>query len=86
MSLQFKDFVPAVVSGNFFNSEYATVEETVQRANDWIAENKVRVINVETILRPASIDDEPSDGSKVSFAAQTNDWYQFIRVWYTTGQ
>ncbi len=85
MAIQFKDFIPEIVSENFFNNEYATLEETVERVNEWVSQNKVRVISVETVVRPAMVDDDKGGGTKVKFSSEFVESYQFVRVWYITG-
>jgi hypothetical protein len=54
MSIAHKDFFPQVVKSGLLSDQIETIAEVVSRTNDWIAENKVQVLNVETIMLPLS--------------------------------
>jgi len=87
----FADFVPTVVqAGGFLRpEERAPVQEAVDRANQWIAEHHVQVLNVETVVMPnlfAPGERGPQDASVGVLGDYPQRWYQFIRVWYTYGQ
>lgn len=85
--IKFNDFVPELEDkgGLFRKVSFEEFEHAVQRANEWITENKIDVLNVETVVLP-NIHSRFEEGStdvqlKASGTAQT-DWHQFIRVWY----
>ena len=85
MAIRFKDFFPEILSQGFFSNEYATLQETVDRANDWIDRKEVRVLNVETVVLP----NIGNDGKTAEVAIRTSGemssyWYQVVRVWYTS--
>jgi hypothetical protein len=83
MNLAFQDFVPALLKPGFFTNEYESLVQTVDRANQWIAEANVEVINVETVQIPNITKNEDS----IQNAARTSGdmssfWFQVVRVWY----
>ena len=87
----FADFVPARIrEGGFFTSaDYAPIQEAVDRANTWIAENDVQVFNVETITLPNMLDSGetgPQDSHVHVSGEMSHEVYQFIRVWYKYGK
>jgi hypothetical protein len=83
MSIHFQDFFPTILKRGFFSDDHENLRATVDRANEWIAERKVRVLNVETVLLPNI--DEVADASQVGIRTSgesSSFWYQVIRVWY----
>jgi hypothetical protein len=56
---------------------------TIVRANQWIAESAVRVINVETVVLPnvRQVEDASEVGIRTS-GGMSSYWYQVVRVWY----
>lgn len=85
--IKFKDFVPELEDegGLFRKMAFEQFQATVERANQWIEENNIEVMNVETVVLP-NIHSKYEEGStdvqlKASSSAQT-DWHQFIRVWH----
>jgi hypothetical protein len=84
----FADFVPRLIEegGVFHPEERALVQEAVDRANQWISQNKVQVLNIETVVMPnifAAGEKGPQDSSVAVW--DYHRWYQFVRVWYTYG-
>ena len=84
----FADFVPRLIEegGVFHREQRALVQEAVDRATQWISQNKVRVLNIETVTMPnifAAGEQSPQDSSVAVW--DYHRWYQFIRVWYTYG-
>lgn len=87
----FADFVPAkLTEGGFLASpDFAPVQEAVDRANKWITENKVQVLNVETVALPNMLDageTGPQDAHLRVSGEMYHEVYQFVRVWYKYGQ
>ncbi len=87
----FADFVPAKTreGGFFVSADFAPVREAVDRANKWISENDVRVLNVETVTLPNMLDSGetgPQDAHVRVSGEMSHDVYQFVRVWYEYGQ
>ena len=87
----FADFVPARIrEGGFLASaDFAPIQEAVDRANTWIAENNVQVFNVETVTLPNMLDSGetgPQDAHLHVSGGIHHEVYQFVRVWYKYGQ
>jgi hypothetical protein len=87
MTIHFRDFASEVKSRGFFSNEYATLQETVDRANAWIAEVGVRVLNVETVVLPNVGDGEEKTAATAirTSGEMSSWWYQVVRVWYQEG-
>jgi hypothetical protein len=84
----FADFVPRLIEegGVFHHEQRALVQEAVDRANQWISQNKVQVLNIETVTMPnifAAGEEGPQDSSVLVY--EQHRWYQFVRVWYSYG-
>ncbi len=83
MPIGYKDFFPEVLKRGLFSTEQETVSATVDRANAWIAEAGVRVINVETVVLPNV--ENAEDASEVGIRTSgelSSYWYQVVRVWF----
>lgn len=85
MIIAFKDFVPHVLNKQLFGAikEYEDVAEVVTRANRWLAQARVRVLNVETVAMPKAIREE--DGRTPAYSENmsgTHAAFQVVRVWY----
>ncbi len=81
------DFTPQITKkgGMFSSTEVEKFSDIVHQLNDWIAETKVEIINIETVVLPNihDKDEEGSDDTMLTLGGQSNSsWYQFIRVWY----
>lgn len=85
MPLKYKDFFPVVLKSGFFSTEHEALQATVARADQWVAESGVRVINVETVVLPniESVEDASKIGIRTS-GERSSRWYQIVRVWYET--
>jgi len=83
MPLSYQDFFPVVLKSGFLSTEHETLTATVARANDWLKETAVKVINVETIVLPniESVEDASQVGIRTS-GELSSYWYQVVRVWY----
>ena len=80
--IAFKDFVPKQVgikSGIFGGAPvYADLTDAVASANRWIGQEKIQVLNVETVVLPG---DAGTDQTVVGFI-DVHSCLQVIRVWY----
>ena len=74
----FKDFFPQAIEqkGFFSDDKYENFSSLLTQVNQWLSENQVKLINIETVVL-RDIDDE-----KTRFLAEEPFFYQFIRVWY----
>jgi len=83
----FADFAPRMLeeSGFFKSARYESFEAALDAANQWVAENELRVINVETVVLPNmwdSAENGTEDPEIWTSGDISSNWYQFIRVWY----
>ena len=90
MSIAFQDFVPTFTKARSFLAapDFEPLEQTLSRANAWIAEEGVTVINVETVVLPnmhSARESGSEDPDIVISGERSSRWYQFIRVWYSRG-
>lgn len=84
--IAFQDFVPEQLkaAGMFSLASYETFAAALQAANTWLADERVRVINIETVALPNfhnSNEEGPQDVNLVVIDGHAY-WHQFIRVWY----
>ena len=82
-----KDFTPQITKkgGMFKSTQMEGFQEVVEHMNQWIAESKPDVMNIETVVLPNIYDpdEEGSEDTMLGTGGQSNAlWYQFIRVWY----
>jgi hypothetical protein len=83
MPIGYKDFFPAVVESGFFRDEHETLQSTVVRVNEWIAQSGSQIINIETVVLPNV--SQAEDASQVGIRTSgkiSSYWYQVVRVWY----
>jgi hypothetical protein len=81
VAIQFRDFFPREMDSSFFFTKYAPLEDTVAKANEWIASEGVDVLNVETVLLPGVGRSRKTTGT-VQTTGGHDGWYQVVRVWY----
>ena len=83
----FYDFLPeVVVEATVLKAPvYEEISGPLRRANDWINQHNVNVVNVETVVLP-NINHKREEGSLDTSLTTRGDyystWHQFIRVWY----
>ena len=82
----FADFVPAKIrEGGFFNQDdFAPIQQAVDRANPWVADNDVQVFNVETVALPNMLargEQGPQDAMRNVSDDFAHQVYQFVRPW-----
>jgi hypothetical protein len=83
----YRDFTPAKkTEGSFWKgAQYEDLDAAVAEANEWVRANRVRVLNVETVLLPNI---ESADNTSAALLNvthmnhSTSAWHQFVRVWY----
>ena len=84
----YRDFSPQLIKRGLLHSDdYEKLDAAVAAANVWLAESKVDVITVETVVLPniwVDKSDGTADGRVETEEAMTsiNEWYQFVRIWY----
>ncbi|MEX2174021.1 MAG: hypothetical protein WD872_06645 [Pirellulaceae bacterium] len=88
--IRYHDFVPQMVApaGFLTPAEYDSLDKALVEANQWIKENEIRVLNVETVVLP-NIWNRFEEGSRDPALGMSGDspshWHQFVRVWYEVG-
>jgi hypothetical protein len=85
--IEFRDFTPRVLSeaALFKAAEYESFDAAVAAANQWIRDNKIRVINIETVVLPniwSRWEEGTTDTSLGTSGDSPSHWHQFVRVWY----
>jgi hypothetical protein len=86
----FRDFPPRQLTPHTWSSygTFEPFEQAVSDANDWIAAERVDVVNVETVLLPVDWNQSRVQAKtavpfvKVMISNQRFDCLQFVRVWY----
>jgi hypothetical protein len=85
--IAYRDFAPRQVSAAGFlqPAEYESLEQTLARANAWVRDHGVDVLNVETVVLPnlgSPHSAGTADPNRVLQPGFAEAWNQFIRVWY----
>jgi hypothetical protein len=89
--IQFKDFVPNMIAPPklFKPGEYGTFEAALAAANQWIQDEKIQLLHIETVVLPniwSRFEDGPTDVALGSSGDMVSHWHQFIRCWYHTAE
>lgn len=81
--IEYKDFAPVTDRG-FFSSNFETLSSTLARANQWINDLGLDVINVETVVLPNVLDEShASHGALAAPIGATSIFcVQVVRIWY----
>jgi hypothetical protein len=69
----------------FNQGEHETFDAAVLAANQWLAENKVNVINLETVVLPniwSRWEEGSGDAAIGTGGGSPSHWHQFLRCWY----
>jgi hypothetical protein len=88
--LKFEDFIPERIDKPLLgNPTYESLKSVLARANDWIGESGLKIVNVETIVLPLHTaqrrDHYENNSDNTFFPAWPygqNPWLQIVRVWY----
>lgn len=86
--LHYKDFVPKEISASGFlrAGEYESFDDAVAAANEWLAESRVKLIKIETVVLPnihSRWEEGSSDASIRTSGDLPSQWHQFLRCWYS---
>lgn len=83
----YRDFLPQETprGGLFGGVDFSSFDTCVVAMNDWLKDNPVDVMYVETVTLP-NIHNLNEDGPKDTelHASSHTVWYQFVRLWYRT--
>ncbi|MCC6442175.1 MAG: hypothetical protein IT210_01825 [Armatimonadetes bacterium] len=80
--IAYRDFVPE--GSEHAPAECACMDGIVFEANQWIQENGIEVLNVQTLLLPGLEGLHPRTGHGVYYIGRVERWTQALRVWYDT--
>jgi hypothetical protein len=85
--IHYRDFLPEMLRppGFLQPAEHESFDAAVEDMNRWLAENKVHVINVETVVLPnifSRWEEGTKDAALGTSGESPSHWHQFIRVWY----
>jgi hypothetical protein len=88
--LRYQDFIPLRTAppGFLKPAEYEPFAAALADANEWIKENEIRVLNVETVVLPniwSPYEEGTHDPALGTSGDSPSFWYQVIRVWYEVG-
>ena len=89
MSIPYRyiDFPPIIMQeklvGVTLDVQYELLQDTVVRANEWIVRAGVRVLNIETIVLPAPLNQPDYNTAANGFRCGESRLVQVVRVWYT---
>jgi hypothetical protein len=85
-SIEYRDFLPEAVQrgGLFGGVDFASFDNCVDALNEWLRENPVNVIRIETVTLPNihSVAEQGSHDSELHTSSHAV-WYQFVRLWYS---
>jgi hypothetical protein len=89
--LCYQDFVPKMTKPAAFLSpaEHESFDAALALANQWIKENDIKVVSVETVVLPniwSRYEEGSRDTSLGTSGESPSFWHQFIRVWYEVGK
>ena len=85
--LKYKDFVPKeIVAPGFLNpGKHESFEAAVQAANEWIEDNEIKIVSMETVVLPniwSRWEEGSADASIGTSGDNPSRWHQFLRCWY----
>lgn len=84
--IAFQDFVPRRQGKRLLGmlADYENLHELVSRVNLWIEQQRIDVLNVETVLVTSLPNDEADASPKAEMNSQAyaSSAYQIVRVWY----
>lgn len=85
--IHFHDFVPEMLTppGFLKVATHEPLQAALDRANAWVQDNHVRVINIETVVLPniwSRYEEGASDPALGTSGESPSQWHQVIRIWY----
>ena len=85
--IQHQDFVPKQIGTEKFlffeGAVYEDFPKAAEAASEWIEQNGIDVLNIETVVLPnMHREDGSTDPSLRSSGDVSTFWNQFVRVWY----
>lgn len=89
--LRYIDFIPKQLAepGLFAPGAHEDFDAAVAAANAWLAENRVNLICIETVVLPnlwSRWEGGSKDASIQTSGENPSRWHQFLRIWYHDAQ
>ena len=87
-TIKYLDFLPREIprGGLFGGVDRSGFDTCVAAMNDWLADNAVDIVRVETVTLPNMHNAvEEGSGDTELHASPRTVWYQFVRLWYRDG-
>lgn len=82
MLIRCKDFIPNALDHAVFSTGFETFSEAIDRANAWIRDSGVAVLNVETVVLP-NLPEVKDTSQVINTRHQLGTYlFQVVRVWY----
>jgi hypothetical protein len=85
-TIVYRDFLPQETprGGLFGGVDYLSFDSCVAAMNQWLEENPVSVLHVETVNLPNihNVNENGPTDTELHASSHTV-WYQFVRLWYT---
>ena len=82
MLIRCKDFIPKALDHAVFSTGFETFSEAIDRANAWIRDSGVAVLNVETVVLP-NLPEVKDTSQVINTRYQLGTYlFQVVRVWY----
>jgi hypothetical protein len=91
--IAYRDFVPQQTEPRrlaFLGptaGSYESLAMALAAANEWLAQDRVQVLNVETVVLPNVWEREEEGTADLALRTRgdvSSYWHQFIRIWYQT--
>lgn len=82
MSIQFRDFSPDVLEPGILWDTFEGMPALMNRINQWIASESIRVLNFESILFPGVDKIQGTSVPRFTSVGDIITWTQCVRVWY----
>ena len=85
--IAFQDFIPRPQGRRLLGmvTDYENFHELVSRANLWIEQHRIDIINIETVLFTSLPKEEASPKVEMTSQANVSSTIQVVRVWYREG-
>ncbi len=80
--IAYRDFVPQGMEHP--PADCTCMDGIVFEANQWIQDNRIRILNVQTLLLPGLEPGHPQTGHGVFYIGAFEHWTQVLRIWYET--
>ncbi|MBC8160624.1 MAG: hypothetical protein H7Z42_05325 [Roseiflexaceae bacterium] len=80
--IAFQDFIPQRQGPRISFKGYENLHELVSRANRWVEQHQIDVINIETVILSHLPGEEESPKVKMDAPSMALSVYQIVRVWY----